>query len=52
VAVLALGVLLLDLWMPAENRSKLAYVVAAALGGILIGSLIWSPYTLRVVVGR
>jgi NADH-quinone oxidoreductase subunit N len=51
VAVLALGVLLLDLWMPAENRSKLAYVVAAALGGILIGSLIWSPYTLRVVVG-
>jgi NADH-quinone oxidoreductase subunit N len=51
VAVLALGVLLLDLWMPVENRSKLAYVIAAALAGILIGSFIWSPYTLRVVVG-
>jgi len=51
VAVLALGVLLLDLWMPAENRSKLAYVIAAALAGILIGSFIWSPYTIRVLVG-
>jgi len=50
VAVLALGVLLLDLWMPVENRSKLAYVIAAALAGILIGSFIWSPYTIRVLV--
>jgi len=28
VLVLALGVLLLDLWVPAENRRKLGFVAA------------------------
>jgi NADH-quinone oxidoreductase subunit N len=50
VVLLALGVLLLDLWMPAENRPKLGYLVAAALGGILIGSFIWPPYALKIVI--
>ncbi len=51
VVLLALGVLLLDLWIPAENRAKLGYIIAAALGGVLIGSFIWPPYNYKVVTG-
>ncbi len=49
VVLLALGVLLLDLWIPAESRSKLGYLIAAALGGVLVGSYIWPPYNVKIV---
>jgi NADH-quinone oxidoreductase subunit N len=44
VLVLALGVLLLDLWVPAENRRKLGFVAAIGVGLILISSLYRSPF--------
>lgn len=41
VLVLGLGVLLLDLWLPAENRRKLGYVAAVGLLLILAASFVW-----------
>ena len=38
VALLALGVLLLDLWTPAEHKRKLGYAAAGAVALVLIGS--------------
>src|SRR5579872_1183346 len=38
VVVLGLGVLLADLWTPAEQKRQLGYVAAVAVGLILIGS--------------
>ncbi len=43
VLLLALGVLLLDLWLPAENKRKLGYVAALGAFGILVASFIWLP---------
>lgn len=43
VLLLALGVLLLDLWLPAENKRKLGYVAAVGALGILVASFIWLP---------
>jgi len=40
VLVLALGVLLLDLWVPPENRRQLGYVAAIGVALILILSFI------------
>ena len=41
VLVLGLGVLLLDLWMPAKNKRKLGYVAALGVFLILVSSFIW-----------
>ncbi len=49
VLILGLGVLLLDLWMPPENRRKLGYLVAAALVLMLVATFFWPPYTLKIV---
>jgi len=51
VLILAFGVLLLDLWMPPENRRKLGCLVAAALGLMLVATFIWPPYTMKFVAG-
>ena len=45
VLVLGLGVLLLDLWMPAENKRKLGYVAAAGVFLILVSSFVWPTAT-------
>jgi NADH-quinone oxidoreductase subunit N len=49
VLILGFGVLLLDLWMPPENRRKLGYLVAAALGLMLVATFFWPPYTVKFV---
>ncbi len=49
VLILGLGVLLLDLWLPAENRRKLGYLVAGALLLLLAATFIWPPYAIKVV---
>ena len=49
VLLLGLGVLLLDLWMPAENKRKLGYVAAAGVFLILVSSFIWPVPTGAVV---
>lgn len=49
VLILGLGVLLLDLWLPPENRRKLGYVIAAALILMLVATFIWPPYTVKVM---
>ncbi len=43
VLVLAFGILLLDLWLPAENKRKLGYVAALGAAAILVSSYIWLP---------
>lgn len=43
VVVCALGILLIDLWLPAEKRRQLGYFAAAAVGLILIASFAWNP---------
>ncbi len=45
VLLLGLGVLLLDLWMPAENKRKLGYVAAAGVFLILVSSFVWPTAT-------
>ena len=45
VLVLGFGVLLLDLWLPAENRRKIGYVAAAGVFLILVSSFIWPTPT-------
>src|SRR5213594_3022069 len=49
VLILGFGVLLLDLWMPPENRRKLGWLVAGALALMLVATFIWPPYTLKFV---
>src|SRR5260370_8461262 len=44
VVVLGLGILLADLWTPAEQKRKLGCFAATVLGLILIGS--FAPHTL------
>src|SRR5262245_16372916 len=44
VLLLALGVLLLDLWVPAENRRNLGYVAAAGIGLILVLTFVRPPF--------
>ena len=44
VLILALGVLLLDLWMPREHRRQLGYVAAIGLGLILLSSFLRSRF--------
>lgn len=49
VLILGMGVLLLDFWMPPENRRKLGYLVAAALAVLFVATFYWPPYTLKFV---
>jgi len=49
VLILGFGVLLLDLWMPAENRRKLGWLIAGALALMLVATFIWPPYTVKLV---
>jgi NADH-quinone oxidoreductase subunit N len=41
VLALALGLLVVDLWLPVSARRKLGYVAAIGLGAIFIWSLLW-----------
>src|SRR6266540_4844345 len=52
VLMLGFGVLLLDLWIPPENRHKLGYIVAAALALMLVATFLWPPYTIKIVAGK
>ncbi|MFM1768178.1 MAG: hypothetical protein RJA22_707 [Verrucomicrobiota bacterium] len=52
VLILGLGVLLLDLWLPAENRRKLGWFAAAALALMLVGSFLYPPYFFKLQVGQ
>jgi NADH-quinone oxidoreductase subunit N len=52
VLLLGLGVLLIDLWMPLENRRKLGWFAAAALGLMLIASFVWPPYFVKLDAGK
>lgn len=45
VVLLGLGILLVDLWLPAAGKKWLGYVAAAGLGVILAGSFWMSPVT-------
>jgi len=49
VLILGLGVLLLDLWMPPENRRKLGYIVAGALALLLVATFLWPPYAVKIL---
>ena len=51
VLVLAFGILLLDLWLPAENKRKLGYVAALGAGAILVASYFWLPVNATFTVG-
>src|SRR5262245_25361145 len=50
VLVMALGVLLMDLWLPAERKRQLGYVAAAGVGLILAYSFLKPPPTMMVAV--
>ncbi|MBI3878620.1 MAG: NADH-quinone oxidoreductase subunit N [Verrucomicrobia bacterium] len=52
VALLGLGVLLLDLWIPAERRRSLGYLAAAGLTGILLFSLNLSATEAQFAFGK
>lgn len=52
VLILALGVLLFDLWMPVENKPKLGYLAAIGVGLVLLASFIWPPVNSTLVVGN
>jgi len=44
VLVLALGVLVFDLWLPPEDKHKLGYVAAIGVGLILLSTFLRSPF--------
>jgi NADH-quinone oxidoreductase subunit N len=50
VLVMALGVLLMDLWLPAERKRQLGYVAAAGVGLILAYTFLKPPPTLFLLV--
>jgi NADH-quinone oxidoreductase subunit N len=50
VLVLALGVLLMDLWMPAERKRLLGYLAAAGVGLMLAYSFVKPPPTTLVEI--
>jgi NADH-quinone oxidoreductase subunit N len=41
VLALALGLILVDLWLPVAAKPKLGYIAALGVGLILLGSLLW-----------
>jgi NADH-quinone oxidoreductase subunit N len=50
VLLLALGVLLLDLWLPAEKRRPLGYIAAIAVGLLLVYSFLRPPFHVAYTV--
>ena len=52
VVVLGLGILLADLWTPAEKKRKLGYVAAAGVGLILIGSFKLNANEVQYAFGK
>ena len=50
VLVLALGALLMDLWLPAERKRTLGYVAAAGVGLLLLSSFVKPPPTRQIEV--
>ena len=41
VLILALGVLLMDLWLPTERKPQLGYVAALGVGLLLVSTFVW-----------
>ena len=52
VVALGLGVLLVDLWLPAAQKPKLGYLAALALGLILAGSFAMNASAVRHAFGE
>lgn len=52
VLSLGLGILLLDLWLPPENRRKLGWFAAVALALMLATSFVWPPYVVKIETGQ
>ena len=52
VVLLGIGILLVDLWMPAERKRELGYVAAAGLTVLLIGSFFFSGPDARHAFGN
>jgi NADH-quinone oxidoreductase subunit N len=51
VVFLGLGILLIDLWTPAEAKAGLGYVAAAVVSAIFLGSFFISPGTPAHAIG-
>jgi NADH-quinone oxidoreductase subunit N len=52
VLLLGLGVLLLDLWLPAQNRRQLGWFAAGALVLMLVVSFVYPPYFFKLQLGQ
>jgi len=50
VLILALGVLLMDLWLPSDRKRQLGYIAATGVGLILLYSFVNPPPTVTVAV--
>jgi NADH-quinone oxidoreductase subunit N len=50
VLVMALGVLLMDLWLPADRKRQLGYLAAAGVGLLLVYSFLKPPPTVFVAI--
>lgn len=51
VVLLGLGVLLLDLWLPAEKRRSLGYLAITGLTLVFLASFLWPPLQLTIPAG-
>ncbi len=51
VALLGIGVLLMDLWLPPEKRRQLGYLAAIGVALIFVSSFVWPPLQLKFTVG-
>src|SRR5512137_184781 len=51
VVLLGLGVLLMDLWLPAAKRRQLGYLAAIGVALILASSFLWPPLQLKIPAG-
>jgi len=50
VLILAFGVLLMDLWLPAERKPQLGHLAALGVGMILLSSFLWPIPTVQVEI--
>ena len=51
VALLGLGILLMDLWLPPDKRRQLGYLAAIGVALILAASFVWPPLQLKLPAG-
>lgn len=51
IALLGLGVLLMDLWLPPARRRYLGYVAAAGVALVFLCSFIWPPLQFKYSIG-